>query len=89
MRIISNQTVRFLWLAASLCCAGGTVANAQTVEQSVEQTVEQNPAGRVVSERAVAILRMRCIACHGSEKAEGELRLDSLEHLLHGGERAQ
>jgi YHS domain-containing protein len=28
----------------------------------------------------------KCIACHGPRKVKGELRMDSLEHLLAGGE---
>ncbi len=27
-----------------------------------------------------------CVSCHGAEKTKGRLRLDSLEHLLKGGE---
>jgi uncharacterized membrane protein len=32
------------------------------------------------------ILRDHCVGCHGSSKQKGELRLDSLEGLLKGGE---
>jgi mono/diheme cytochrome c family protein len=37
-------------------------------------------------EKAIAILRTRCIACHGADKSEGGLRLDSRENLLVGGD---
>jgi Planctomycete cytochrome C len=77
------QTARLLWLAALLCCASTDAADAQ----SLEQPMEQNMAARTISERAVGILKTRCIACHGSEKNEGGLRLDSLEHVLRGGDR--
>ncbi len=78
-----KQTERFLWLAALILCACTSVASAQSNPQSVEQYF----AARSVSERAVAILQARCISCHGSEKKEGGLRLDSFEHLLRGGDR--
>lgn len=32
------------------------------------------------------LLAQSCIKCHGSEKQEGGLRLDSLDHMLAGGE---
>ncbi len=32
------------------------------------------------------LLAQSCIKCHGSEKQEGGLRLDSLEHMLNGGD---
>ena len=33
----------------------------------------------------LSILRLRCTVCHGPRKQEGELRLDSLNHMLKGG----
>ncbi len=36
--------------------------------------------------RAHAVLKARCFECHGAEKQRGDLRLDSLETALHGGE---
>ena len=32
------------------------------------------------------ILESTCVNCHGAREAEGELRLDTLKHALHGGE---
>jgi hypothetical protein len=32
------------------------------------------------------ILRQRCVPCHGPEKQKGDLRLDSLATIRHGGE---
>jgi hypothetical protein len=32
------------------------------------------------------ILRERCVACHGAEKHKGDLRLDTMEELLRGGQ---
>ena len=40
-----------------------------------------------LAERAVAILNSKCSACHGADKAENQLRLDSLDAMIRGGER--
>ena len=42
-----------------------------------------------LTQNAIAIVRARCISCHGSEKSEGGLRLDTREHLLVGGDSGQ
>ena len=39
-----------------------------------------------ISQRAVRLLAIECIACHGPDSQEGELRLDSAEWLASGGE---
>lgn len=33
------------------------------------------------------VLLQKCVSCHGSEKQEGGLRLDSKEAAIHGGDR--
>ncbi len=43
-------------------------------------------AGDDISSQAYAILQARCLECHGLEKKRGELRLDSREGILKGGE---
>ena len=40
-----------------------------------------------LAERAVAILNSKCSACHGADKAENQLRLDSLDAVIRGGEQ--
>jgi cytochrome c len=35
------------------------------------------------------LLQARCVNCHGSRKSKGELRLDSVEAILAGGENGQ
>lgn len=40
-----------------------------------------------LAERAVAILNSKCSACHGADKAENQLRLDSLDAMIRGGEK--
>ena len=37
-------------------------------------------------EKVWPLLEARCVKCHGTEKQKGELRLDSLEAALKGGE---
>src|SRR5436190_19014212 len=37
-------------------------------------------------ERVWPLLEARCVKCHGAEKQKGELRLDSREATLKGGE---
>jgi hypothetical protein len=41
---------------------------------------------RELSRQAIAILKRECIACHGAEKQEGGLRLDSRSFLVSGGD---
>ncbi len=40
-----------------------------------------------LSEQVVNLLRSKCVNCHGAETAEGNLRLDSRELMLQGGDR--
>jgi len=39
--------------------------------------------------RAHEILKLHCFECHGPDKQRGDLRLDSLDSLLHGGESGE
>jgi len=41
---------------------------------------------RLFADAVQPILRERCVPCHGSEKMKAELRLDSLNAILKGGE---
>jgi hypothetical protein len=40
-----------------------------------------------LARQAIAILQQRCVSCHGEMEQEGDLRLDSAEHLARGGAR--
>ncbi len=40
-----------------------------------------------VASQAVRLLHQRCVACHGAEKQEGSLRLDTQDAMLLGGDR--
>lgn len=39
-----------------------------------------------MNRRAIAILNRECVACHGADKQEGNLRLDTRSHILAGGD---
>jgi hypothetical protein len=38
-----------------------------------------------LADRAAMILKSQCLSCHGPDKAEGELRIDSRDALIQGG----
>lgn len=55
--------------------------------QKDEAKAKQLAAQELYFENEVRpVLAQSCIKCHGSEKQEGGLRLDSLEHMLTGGD---
>lgn len=45
-----------------------------------------NPAEEKLAQAAYAILNRACFECHGRDRQDGNLRLDSREHLLSGGD---
>jgi hypothetical protein len=44
------------------------------------------PSGVVFEKNVLPILKAKCFSCHGNEKVEANLRLDSRERVLQGGE---
>lgn len=48
--------------------------------------IDEHTLENTLPENAVAILIARCVSCHGADKAEGGLRLDSRENLLAGSD---
>lgn len=51
---------------------------------------ERSLAGDTPSFASVhSLLRSKCISCHGPEKQEGNLRLDSFAAMQHGGDRGK
>ncbi len=62
----------------SICFPPQVVAQSESAGQRAEEEL---------ASRAVAILQVRCFSCHGAEKSESGLRLDSLEHALGGGDQ--
>ncbi len=58
-----------------------------STDQSRPLTAEERAEREVFFENKVRpLLVQSCIKCHGSEKQEGNLRLDTLEHMLKGGD---
>ncbi len=50
-----------------------------------EKNVKSIPEMQAFADVIQPLLRQQCVACHGPEKSESELRLDSLAGLLKGG----
>jgi len=50
-----------------------------------ENKIKSIPEMQAFADVIQPILRQQCVACHGREKSESELRLDSLAGLLKGG----
>ena len=61
------------------------------IAAAVIDVAEDNKAdevrGAVFSKQVLPLLRTRCITCHGPEKQEGGLRLDSLDAAIKGGDQ--
>ena len=77
------RTIVFL-----VATAGFTAACAQT-----ESTQNEPAAGMEAAvddyARAQGILTAKCAACHGSEKADAGLRLDSWDHIVRGSQHGE
>lgn len=68
--------------AASLLCL-------HTLHASTDVTAEadaQRKAHAFFEKNIRPILANRCYSCHSEEKQRGALRVDALDHLLHGGD---
>ena len=62
-------------------------AETQTAEESNREATAEHRARELFFENEVRpLLVQSCIKCHGNEKQEGGLRLDSLDALLKGGD---
>ncbi|WP_164100814.1 PSD1 and planctomycete cytochrome C domain-containing protein [Candidatus Laterigemmans baculatus] len=68
-----RRTGSFLAIIAALCCTS-TAARAET------------DGGKYFEQYVRPLLAGKCVKCHGPEKQEGGLRLDSLEAMLKGGD---
>ncbi len=64
------------WIRIAACCSLGGIANAEKTPQQIE----------FFETRIRPILAGECYECHGAEKQEGSLRLDSRDALLLGGD---
>jgi cytochrome c553 len=71
-----------LWLLA--IAVSGVFVGASFADQPAEKKLSE--ADRVFIDDVRPLLATRCVACHGAEKAEGGLRLDSRTAALAGGD---
>ncbi|MFX8466409.1 c-type cytochrome domain-containing protein, partial [Acinetobacter baumannii] len=72
-----------------------TIENSQPTEIPAESEAATDPvaeagltaneANQHFLEKVLPLLKSRCISCHGPDKVEGSLRLDSREAVLAGG----
>jgi mono/diheme cytochrome c family protein len=71
--------------------AGGMSVNADELNSTDQpnSTTIKNADERSASfsKQVLPLLKTRCITCHGPEKQEGGLRLDSLEAAIQGGDQ--
>lgn len=59
---------------------------AQEESKAITRSVEIKELSPIqLADRAALILKSQCLSCHGPDKAEGELRIDSRAALLQGG----
>ncbi len=68
----------FLIFLCSLCLSAST-------HSSVAAQTDPERETEVLATSAVTILRNQCFSCHGADKNEGGLRVDSRESVLQGG----
>jgi Protein of unknown function (DUF1553)/Protein of unknown function (DUF1549)/Planctomycete cytochrome C len=71
-----------VWIMCAVVGLGGRVS---AQEESLTQV--DDSARHELARQAIALLEEKCFACHGPDKQEGSLRLDSREAVLAGGDR--
>ena len=76
---------------ATVFNAGGMSVNADelnSTDQPNTTTIKNaDERSATFSKQALPLLKTRCMTCHGPEKQEGGLRLDSLEAAIKGGDQ--
>ena len=80
-RFRSDILAGLLFLAATVAAGFGI----QTEKAAVAAQGAARPEAIEFNRDVAPILQASCIKCHGAEKAQGELRLDSAAGLLRGG----
>lgn len=76
-------------LVAVLCCGDRAVTADELNAADQQITTDRKNAddqAAAFSKQVLPLLKTRCITCHGPEKQEGGLRLDSLEAAIRGGD---
>ncbi len=81
----SNRWLLAAWLPSLACtsllfllAASGSAGEPDAEHRAQQELYFENEVR--------PLLAQSCVKCHGSEKQEGGLRLDSLEHMLKGGD---
>jgi hypothetical protein len=77
---IAGRTAVFFLSGIGLCIGVAGVATADSIDSRLSD------AGRIFVDKVEPLLVSRCLSCHGPDKAEGSLRLDSREAALKGGD---
>jgi mono/diheme cytochrome c family protein len=80
------QHSRLLPLAARSWVVFSLLALAPAAALAADDASDRAAAERFFEESVRPVLAQRCVSCHGAEKQEGGLRLDSHEGLIAGGE---
>ncbi len=52
-----------------------------------QESAPEKEAKQQIAKRAIRLVQAKCVSCHGPEKQEGNLRLDTVELLKQGGDR--
>ncbi len=73
----------------SICCARWIAWVASWIACAFVLSSAHAEQQDALAQRAVMLLKTRCVSCHGAEKAESGLRLDSAEHFAKGGDRGK
>ncbi len=83
--------VRFVVASLAIAlCVHGQLVLADELNSATEAAVVEAAVGNqaaVFSKQILPLLRTRCITCHGPEKQEGGLRLDSRDAAIRGGDQ--
>ena len=76
------------WLPLGAVLLGGLRLFTQSAHAQNDESIAQPLAAQELffENEVRPLLAQSCIKCHGSEKQEGGLRLDSLDHMLAGGD---
>ena len=82
---MSNTAGRIARLARS-ACIGVVLRHGVASQPTTANDSKLSDADRFFLEEVQPLLASRCVTCHGPDKAEGGLRLDSREAALKGGD---
>ena len=78
-------TRKILIVLAGVAALGIAVFEGTRLWEYVRQKRMESRSAKLFEREVKPLLSSRCIRCHGSEKQEGDLRLDTLANVLLGG----